>query len=73
MVNLDLTDDQIESVAFMAFCRNMEDYECAEGALHVAFYGDEQVRAFWVKEARGWLSGFQSATEMKSNERETHD
>lgn len=61
MVNLELTQEQVETVAFAAFCRNMEGYDTAEGALHVAFYGDEQVRAFWVNEAQGWLSGFQSA------------
>lgn len=56
----DLTDEQLETVAFGAFCRNMEGYD-VENSLHVAFYGDEQVRAFWVKEAQEWLSGFKSA------------
>lgn len=53
-VNAPGDDEQLEAAAFAAFCRNMADYDFEPGNLHLAFYGDDGVRDFWIKEARAW-------------------
>lgn len=55
-----MTEDQLEEAAFAAFCRNMTEYDFEPGKLHLAFYGDDGVRDFWVKEARAWRDSLES-------------
>ena len=49
-----LLERSLEQAAFAAFCRNMADYDLEPGNMHLAFYGDDGVRDFWLKEARAW-------------------